>query len=199
MTLTAERIKAHMTPFEGNVAHMYVDTVAKVTVGIGNMLPNAASAQQLNFVGFEIVGMTDPDVEIGAFRLRDGAARSHQEEAVNAPTQMGFAVINEAACEALGAVEIDFTRRVFRQPRRSLMRDITRQHRMIDMKEQRQQFEKNLLAHVERGFSPGHTRCVDLEKPLLDQFERFAIDAVVERCEGLRVHACKYRRRFRIC
>ena len=40
MALNFEEIALHMVPFEGNVAHMYLDTVGKVTVGIGNMLPN---------------------------------------------------------------------------------------------------------------------------------------------------------------
>ena len=39
-----------MTPFEGNVSHMYVDTKGFVTVGIGNMLPNAKAAQALPFI-----------------------------------------------------------------------------------------------------------------------------------------------------
>jgi GH24 family phage-related lysozyme (muramidase) len=35
---------------EGSISHMYLDTVGKVTVGVGNMLPTAASAQQLGFI-----------------------------------------------------------------------------------------------------------------------------------------------------
>ncbi len=35
---------------EGCIPHMYLDTVGKVTVGVGNMLPDAASAQKLPFV-----------------------------------------------------------------------------------------------------------------------------------------------------
>lgn len=35
---------------EGSISHMYLDTVGKVTVGVGNMIPNAATAQQLRFV-----------------------------------------------------------------------------------------------------------------------------------------------------
>jgi GH24 family phage-related lysozyme (muramidase) len=50
MPLTFDRIKLHMVPYEGNVEHMYLCTAGKVTVGIGNMLPNAATAQALNFV-----------------------------------------------------------------------------------------------------------------------------------------------------
>jgi len=35
---------------EGNIAHMYLDTVGKVTVGVGNMLPDVAAAKRLAFV-----------------------------------------------------------------------------------------------------------------------------------------------------
>ena len=35
---------------EGSISHMYLDTVGKVTVGVGNMLPNVAAAQKLVFV-----------------------------------------------------------------------------------------------------------------------------------------------------
>jgi GH24 family phage-related lysozyme (muramidase) len=35
---------------EGSISHMYLDTVGKVTVGVGNMLPNVAAAQKLPFI-----------------------------------------------------------------------------------------------------------------------------------------------------
>jgi GH24 family phage-related lysozyme (muramidase) len=35
---------------EGSIPHMYLDTVGKVTVGVGNMLPDVASAQKLAFI-----------------------------------------------------------------------------------------------------------------------------------------------------
>ena len=34
---------------EGSISHMYLDTVGKVTVGVGNMLPDVASAQKIAF------------------------------------------------------------------------------------------------------------------------------------------------------
>jgi len=39
-----------LTNFEGSVPYMYVDTAANVTVGVGNLLANIASAQALAFV-----------------------------------------------------------------------------------------------------------------------------------------------------
>lgn len=35
---------------EGSIDHMYLDTVGKVTVGVGNMLPKLATAQALSFL-----------------------------------------------------------------------------------------------------------------------------------------------------
>jgi GH24 family phage-related lysozyme (muramidase) len=36
--------------FEGNYSYMYLDTTGNVTVGVGEMLPNAAAAQKFAFV-----------------------------------------------------------------------------------------------------------------------------------------------------
>lgn len=35
---------------EGRIPHMYLDTVGKVTVGVGNMLPSVTEAQKLKFI-----------------------------------------------------------------------------------------------------------------------------------------------------
>ena len=35
---------------EGCISHMYLDTVGKVTVGVGNMLPTAEAAVELPFI-----------------------------------------------------------------------------------------------------------------------------------------------------
>ncbi len=50
MPPTFDEIKRLLTPFEGNISYMYVDTKGFVTVGVGNMLPNARAAQALAFV-----------------------------------------------------------------------------------------------------------------------------------------------------
>jgi len=41
---------AKLEEFEGSIPWMYLDTVGKVTVGVGLMLPDAAAAQKLVFV-----------------------------------------------------------------------------------------------------------------------------------------------------
>lgn len=48
--LTWDQIKADMKLHESLIQHMYVDTANRVTVGIGNMLPNLAAAQAQPFV-----------------------------------------------------------------------------------------------------------------------------------------------------
>lgn len=50
MPLKFDDIRRHTSRFEGVVPHMYLDTVGKVTVGVGNMLPSVAAAQKLAFV-----------------------------------------------------------------------------------------------------------------------------------------------------
>lgn len=47
---TWEDFKREIKASEGSISHMYLDTVGKVTVGVGNMLPDVASAQKLSFV-----------------------------------------------------------------------------------------------------------------------------------------------------
>lgn len=48
--LTWDEIVRDFDRFEGRVPHMYLDTVGLVTVGVGKMLPDAASAQKLPFL-----------------------------------------------------------------------------------------------------------------------------------------------------
>src|SRR4051812_32439367 len=48
--MTFEEVKALIAPSEGNIAHMYLDSVGKVTVGIGNLLSTAVAASELAFV-----------------------------------------------------------------------------------------------------------------------------------------------------
>jgi len=47
---TFEEVKALIAPSEGNIAHMYLDSVGKVTVGIGNLLSTRVAAFELAFV-----------------------------------------------------------------------------------------------------------------------------------------------------
>jgi GH24 family phage-related lysozyme (muramidase) len=44
------RVRTHIKHGEGSINHMYLDTVGKVTVGVGNMLPDIESAKALPFV-----------------------------------------------------------------------------------------------------------------------------------------------------
>lgn len=44
------QLKAMLIDEEGNLPHMYLDTVGLVTVGVGHMIPSAEAARGLNFV-----------------------------------------------------------------------------------------------------------------------------------------------------
>jgi GH24 family phage-related lysozyme (muramidase) len=50
MIRTWDDFSAELRRSEGEIAHMYLDTGGLVTVGVGNLLPNVAAAQQLPFV-----------------------------------------------------------------------------------------------------------------------------------------------------
>lgn len=56
-----EQSLAKLKEFEGSVAWMYLDTVGKVTVGVGRMLPDAGAAQALPF---QTGGRAAPSAEI---------------------------------------------------------------------------------------------------------------------------------------
>jgi GH24 family phage-related lysozyme (muramidase) len=47
---TFEEIKSFIAPSEGNIPHMYLCSKGYVTVGIGNMMPDANAASALPFV-----------------------------------------------------------------------------------------------------------------------------------------------------
>jgi GH24 family phage-related lysozyme (muramidase) len=59
--------------FEGAVAWMYLDTVGKVTVGIGHMIPDVPSAQQIAFADTD--GASAPAGTIAAAYRAVAAAR----------------------------------------------------------------------------------------------------------------------------
>ena len=63
MATYLEQSLKKLEEFEGSIPWMYLDTVGKVTVGVGLMLPNAAAAERLPFV---IGGQPATADEIGA-------------------------------------------------------------------------------------------------------------------------------------
>lgn len=63
MSTYLEQSLAKLKEFEGCVPWMYRDTVGKVTVGVGLMLPDAAAAQQL---GFKTAGALASAEQIGS-------------------------------------------------------------------------------------------------------------------------------------
>ncbi len=63
MATYLEQALAKLEEFEGSIPWMYLDTVGKVTVGVGLMLPDAEAAKHLSFV---IDGRRATDSEVGA-------------------------------------------------------------------------------------------------------------------------------------
>ena len=49
MSTFEERRREMIKAGEGSIPHMYLDTVGKVTVAVGNMIPTAAAAEPLTF------------------------------------------------------------------------------------------------------------------------------------------------------
>ncbi len=49
MSTFEERRREIIKAGEGSIPHMYLDTVGRVTVAVGNMIPTAAAAEPLTF------------------------------------------------------------------------------------------------------------------------------------------------------
>ena len=97
-------IQADTTLWEGRITHMYLDTVAKVTVGVGKMLPDANAALALGFVRRDTGAKATPD-EI----RRDFAAVSAQPKSQLAGSYKKFTQLDlpEAAIDALLKTVVD--------------------------------------------------------------------------------------------
>ena len=73
--------------FEGSVPWMYLDTRGLVTVGVGQMLPDAASAQSLAFVDSSGQPAT-PDAILADFKRVSGLAPAHSPGFYRVPTSL---------------------------------------------------------------------------------------------------------------
>ena len=91
-------IVADTTRWEGRISHMYLDTVAKVTVGVGKMLPDANAALALGFVRRDSGAKATP-AEIKA----DFAAVAAQPKGLLAGSYKKFTQLDlpDAAIDAL--------------------------------------------------------------------------------------------------
>lgn len=89
---------------EGTIPHMYLDTAGLVTVGVGQMLPNVASAQQLPFVFRDsLVPASAEDI------AKDYAAVSAAEVGLKAIAYQGVTrlILVESTIENLLLARID--------------------------------------------------------------------------------------------
>lgn len=78
---------------EGCVTHMYLDSVGKVTVGVGNMLPDAASAAKLNFVVRATRAKATPEQVQADFNAVSGQPRGYRANWYKQHTALDFPVM----------------------------------------------------------------------------------------------------------
>jgi len=86
-----------LSGFEGAIPYMYLDTSGKVTVGVGNLLADAAAAQALAFVVRPEPGADPSAVPLAATPdqiAADFAAVAQQPEALAASHYMRFTTLN---------------------------------------------------------------------------------------------------------
>lgn len=99
--LTWSQIKDDMQSHEALILHLYLDSVNKVTVGVGNMLPTLAAAQALAFVKRKAPGGAATADEIKAdwdavneHAGKNLAARSYAKyTALNLPADVCWAML----------------------------------------------------------------------------------------------------------
>ncbi len=80
----AARTRKLIKAGEGSIPHMYLDTVGKVTIGVGNMLRNAEAATRLPFIVKETGDKASEDEIISEYervaKLKPGlTARSYKQ------------------------------------------------------------------------------------------------------------------------
>jgi GH24 family phage-related lysozyme (muramidase) len=101
--LTWSQIKADMQAHEALILHLYLDSVNKVTVGVGNMLPNLAAAQALAFVKRKPPGgaATADDIKadwnaVNEHAGKNLAARSYAKyTALNLPAEVCWGLLKK--------------------------------------------------------------------------------------------------------
>lgn len=64
-----------LSQFEGSIPWMYIDTTGNVTVGVGNLLADAASAQALSFVQSDLTTPATQDQIAADFNALAGKAK----------------------------------------------------------------------------------------------------------------------------
>src|SRR5947209_17316403 len=92
--------------FEGSIPFMYVDSTGNVTVGVGNLLANAAAAQKLTFqrlpdpIATPPVAVARPATAAEILADFNNVARQMQGQAVNFYRQFTKLDMPESAIDA---------------------------------------------------------------------------------------------------
>ena len=77
------KLRAKMEKYEGKVSHMYLDSKGLVTVGVGHLLKDLASAQKLNFKKSNNMPASKNEIKVDYDAVKkqpkDRAARSYKK------------------------------------------------------------------------------------------------------------------------
>jgi len=134
--------------------------------------------QRLQCDGGQCRVVAEPDVQIAAGGMGHTADAAHQIEPLDViPAPSPFLVF-EAATQLLGCPQYRLVRGVARDPGGCRSIDKPGQHRVVDMKQQRQQIDEYPLARPQFPFDPAQSLPLNTHKPAPDLLQIFAADTI---------------------
>ena len=137
--------------------------------------------QQRELLAAELLGVTDPDIEVAAVGVPQRARAAHQVDRVQAGLGYGKALRAEAEREPPGLCELRGRGRVAADAAGGVLRDVARQGGVIDVQQQRQQVEELALARCQHAAHALEPRGADRAKAREQPTQLLAVYAFVGR------------------
>jgi len=190
--LTAEDLKPlklHWMPTPaGDVAAVLADEKVHFQIqGLRPLADTVAFAPQRFLLRLGEVGaVTDPDVEIAGLGIGDGADAAHQIDRLDGVLALRLAPVLEALEEPPGGVDAVDRREVVAQAAGRLLRFIAGQQGMIEMEQQRQQFEEYPLPCAQVLLDTQESLAIECQEAALDRGD---VEAVQRTDNGKVDHA----------
>jgi len=95
-------LKQMLVENEGNIAYLYLDTVGRVTVGVGHMIPDVGAAQRIRFI------TRDTSQQATAQQISDEFSNlSRQRPAMAAPSYQQFTRLTMAPADVDALLDSD--------------------------------------------------------------------------------------------
>ena len=130
--------------------------------------------------GVKLGIVAEPDIQVAPFGVGDAADTAHQVEAENVETPPRPFLVGEATAQLAGLADLGLGWVVVRNAGRRVGVDEAGQHRMIDVKQQRQQIEEDALRRAQLLFDALQAQPVNILEAPADGLQILAADAILE-------------------